>query len=338
MPDDVEQIDRSKSAQVNGAMRPWFVRLAEATHPLFLPCIVGVLLALPYFFGDFEGTALRFMGMSVRQLQGTAALFTLMPVYFLAVSYYAWVTVQGSLIALKPQIAEADQQLADQALASPGWVAGVLMILGVAFGLQDFSSLDWWYTPEKLSWFDFWFRFASAILWASVGWLLAWRLYSAWAMYRLGQRLQLDVYQLNNLGAFVRPSLADVLIIMGSMALMPLQALDFDLRWVNYRSGLMIGLPSAIALFAFPIWGLHQNMRRVIDTRLVEIQSALDACERNDFPKLSMFTEHRAAVKGFSAWPINVGLISKALFYLVIPPLAWIAAALVEQAVERFVG
>ncbi|MGD8417313.1 MAG: hypothetical protein PVH91_09665 [Pseudomonadales bacterium] len=37
-----------------------------------------------------------------------------------------------------------------------------------------------------------------------------------------------------------------------------------------------------------------------------------------------------------SNWPLDLSLVSRVAVYLVIPPLAWVGAAVVENVVQRF--
>ena len=168
--------------------------------------------------------------------------------------------------------------------------------------------------------------------------MLVWRGQSAYEFYRLGRQLELDVYQLERATCFIRVPLVNLLVVVGAMAFMPLQSLDFELRWLNFRAGLSVSLPSMLALVLLPVWGLHQNMRDVIKARVAQLQVAMDDCDRDDLGQLALLTTHRETVRDFNAWPLDVGLVGKLLFYVIIPPLAWVAAALVELVVERVVG
>ena len=128
----------------------------------------------------------------------------------------------------------------------------------------------------------------------------------------------------------------DVLIIMGAIALMPLQALDLEFRWVNYEAGLIIGGIAAISLFVLPLWGVHLAIDAARSTRLRELQQQVDSCDRGDITQLESLVAHRDRVQGIHTWPLDLRLIIRVLFYLVLPPLAWVGAALVENVVERF--
>ena len=316
---------------------PWFVRVGERYHPLLLPGIALVLGCLPYLLGQFDASEFSGFGMSNRQMQGTALLFALLPPYSLLMQYHAWHMAHRSAAELEPLTPRGSVALLRELTGSPGWWTPLIVTAGTLYGSNDFSQLDWVLRIRELSWFDLWFRLSAIVAWGFVFWMLAWRLYCTRALHQIGGVLELDVYRLDRLRHFMRVPLFHLLIVMGAMALMPLQALDLDLRWINYRAGLLVGVPAAILLFVLPTWALHKNMRQTIVRRLDELQLEIDHCDRSDFAQLALLTQHRETVRGFSSWPVDVGLIGKLLFYLVIPPLAWVAAALVERMVDTFV-
>jgi hypothetical protein len=50
--------------------------------------------------------------------------------------------------------------------------------------------------------------------------------------------------------------------------------------------------------------------------------------------RLETLLAHRDRLRGARTRPLGTRLLSRALLYLVFPPLAWAGAALVEQALE----
>lgn len=316
---------------------PWFVRVGERFHPLLLPVCLVTVCYLPFLFFDTAGSVFSDYGMSERQRLGTSLLFSILPGYVLFVQYHAW-QVARRTVAEFSSLTPADARgYARDALSRPGWWMIPAVVLGALSGSHDFSHLSWLPNIGNETAFDLWFRFMATIGWGFVFWLLCWRISCSVAMRRLGERLSIDVYQLDGLNGFVRVPLVHLLIVAGAVVLMPLQSLDLELRWINYRSGLYVGLPSLLLLVVPPIWGLHKNMRDRIGERVAQLQASVDECDRADFSRLALLIEHRETVRDFASWPLDVALVGKLLFYLIIPPLAWVAAALVERLVDTVV-
>jgi len=316
---------------------PWFVRLGERFHSSFLPLCLFVVLYLPFNFLDSTGSLFLEFGMSNRRMLGTALLFSILPGYALFAQFHAWRVAYRTTLEFSSLSPVDAEKYAKAVTTKPGWWMPLVIVVGTLLGTYDFSGLSWLLSINNQTPFDAWFRLAAATAWAFVFWLLCWRLHCSLALYRLGERLKLDVYQLDSLDGFARVPLAHLLIVAGGLALMPLQSLDFQLQWINYRAGLIVGVPSMFLLVLPPILGLHRNMRSRIRTRLAELQNEINSCNRAEFELLSTLVEHRETVRSFRSWPLDVSLIGKLVFYLIIPPLAWVAAAFVERAVDALV-
>ena len=120
------------------------------------------------------------------------------------------------------------------------------------------------------------------------------------------------------------------------MAFMPLQSLDASLDLDNYLPGMSVGIPAAASLFLLPLWGARRNIMGRKAERLAELYAEQDKVARTEIAQLEPLSAHIERVKGIPNWPIDVQLISRIFVYVVIAPLAWVCAALVEQVIESF--
>jgi hypothetical protein len=62
------------------------------------------------------------------------------------------------------------------------------------------------------------------------------------------------------------------------------------------------------------------------------------AQDRDDYARLVPLLTLRREVHGITEWPVDVGLLARLGLYLVIVPLTWIGAALIENIVDVFVA
>lgn len=69
-----------------------------------------------------------------------------------------------------------------------------------------------------------------------------------------------------------------------------------------------------------------------------EIASAGRGHDPEELLRLNALVERRAYLRGVHTWPMDLRAVLRVGFYLIIPPLAWIAAALVEQIVVGFLA
>ena len=53
-----------------------------------------------------------------------------------------------------------------------------------------------------------------------------------------------------------------------------------------------------------------------------------------ELTRLNDLLAYRREIAGVSEWPFDLGAMSRLGLYLVIPPLTWVGAALIENLVE----
>lgn len=86
---------------------------------------------------------------------------------------------------------------------------------------------------------------------ARLGWI---RGHNASTLSYLGRRhVRVDLYDLTPLRLFARSGILDVLLVVGALALTPLQALDAEFRIGNYMSAFTVGVPVGIVLLFAPM-------------------------------------------------------------------------------------
>lgn len=123
---------------------------------------------------------------------------------------------------------------------------------------------------------------------------------------------------------------------MGALAFMPLQSLDAEFRWLNYQTGLVVGLISSALLFYLPLSGVRSAVRETKKRRIEALQAAIESADRAKVQELEALLAHRERVQHLSTWPVDLSILSRVALYLIIPPLAWVGAALVESLVQGY--
>ena len=317
--------------------QPWPVRLAARSHVLLAP-LVWVAAYLGLFSAIVPGLDFRELWWeSATQLWGTVLVYALIPGYFLYVFVLQWRRAEEAIVSLRPLVSEPDG-LRDDVLATrwPPLLAGVL--IGAIYGLSQYggnlAALD----ASAYLTLDLALILGNVVTWIIIGWVLGWRLPISLALSRIGRDVAVDLYDPQALRPFARVAVLDVLVVMGAVALMPLQSIDAEFRLANYVPGLLVGVPAALLLFVVPLWGVHQRLRTVKGARILDLQQRINDCDRDDVARLETLVSHRDRVQSVHTWPLDLRLLSRALLYLVLPPLAWVAAALVENMVDRVVG
>lgn len=193
------------------------------------------------------------------------------------------------------------------------------IVTGNDFGLGDLSIL-----------------FGNLMIWLCVGFLVAWRVPVSLALRHYGRSLQIDLYALEIALPVTYLAAKDVLIIAGAMSFMALQSLDAEFRWVNYEGGFIVGIPVAIALLLTPLTGIRANVTACKRSRLEEISAQIAATDRSDMVTIELLQAHADRIRRLSNWSIDLRVAARIVGYVVIAPIAWVGAALVENLVDKF--
>lgn len=269
------------------------------------------------------------------QVIGTSLMFCLLTPFMWWAMGFLRRSVETALDELAPHANTADIARARHRLSHLAPWAWVVIAAFMAFGFsQNRFVVTRILDGEAFVLFDALFVLGNVVLWTTIGALASWRLPVSLALSRIGATLQADIYQVHRFAPLARVSTGDVLIVASCMAFMPLQSLDAGFRAENYLAGFMVGLFMAAAMFLLPLLGARSRIVELKQARVRELAIALEATPRSDLNSLHNLMAHRASIESMHNLPINVQVITRIFAYGVIPPLAWVAAALVENLID----
>ncbi|MDG1025528.1 MAG: hypothetical protein P8N94_12635 [Gammaproteobacteria bacterium] len=69
-----------------------------------------------------------------------------------------------------------------------------------------------------------------------------------------------------------------------------------------------------------------------------EIQCSSTALDSESLVRLNGLIARREQVQHTRTWPMDISIFSRFLFYVFIPPLAWLGAALMEVLLDSFLA
>ena len=312
----------------------WLLGFSPRWLPPLLVCVVVALCYLAAHMATTGG--LIKSTFSPRQVFGTVLMFSLLPGYLLwSMSELRHRTLlytgelEGTLLA--EDIARVQHQ-ADR-FPTVGWL---LVLVGGWWGMEQNSYLIDRLLSGVGNWFDYVFVGSNVLVWALVAVLFCWRIPLSVTLSRGGMRANLDLYQLDRVKPLTRIALVDLLVVAGAMAFMPLQSLDAEFRLVNYQAGVVAGIPGAILFFFLPLFGISKQMRQAKRTRLAELQRVIEQVPRSDIVRLEQVSAHISRIRSISSVPLDLSLLWRIFVYVIIPPIAWVFAALVENLVDQF--
>lgn len=158
---------------------------------------------------------------------------------------------------------------------------------------------------------------------------------------RLGERVGVDVLNVRSLTAFGSVAVSSTLAMIGAQAAFPVLMIESDSSWITFVPGLLAtGIPM-IFLFLLPVLPVHRRIvvaKRTALTRVnrdIQIR-AEDSEEMSStaYAALQPLLVYRNEILGVPEWPFDTSVVGRLAFYLIIPPLTWIGAALIEILVD----
>jgi hypothetical protein len=173
------------------------------------------------------------------------------------------------------------------------------------------------------------------VLWAVVFPAL-WRLYRvSRLMYGLGRdAVRVDLDDLQPLGVFADVGVRHLLLIVIGLAFVPIQGILLGgLDALDFVPALIATLPIAIAALLLPVLGVRRSVVAAKQGELDRLGELLRRAEPHGERHL-LLALRRGQIAAVPEWPFTLGSAARIAFYVIIPPCAWIAAAVVENWVS----
>jgi len=157
----------------------------------------------------------------------------------------------------------------------------------------------------------------------------------------LARRVDVDLLQPTQLRPFARVAVISTLAMVGAEAAFPILSLDGrQLLPLTMLPGMAIVFVAMVVLFASPLLPVQaaianakRNEVARLSARIAEVANAAPA-EEERIARLAPLLTYRKAIEQAREWPFDSGTASRLAFYLVIPPLTWIAAAVMQHLVD----
>jgi len=326
------------------SIRPWPLALADhLVYPKLM--VAGSVAALASAYFAVSGTWFPEQypphWSSSLQVTGMAITFTLIVTYLAGFMIFSAEKSMELIEELRPHFASP---LADSLVSELNRVDPLRFLAATGAGVVLGSFNVSWAVVRQLAsqpdWpIDLAMVLGSMGVWIFSAQVIYSRAHNAFLLSRLGREaIAVDLFRPKPLDTFARIGIIDILLVAGVLALTPIQALDAEFRSYNYFFAFLVGLPTGLFLLVSPMWGIHQRLRAEKKRALGEVDALIAAAGREmddaALIRLNELVARRQYLEGVHQWPMNFRSIARVGFYFVIPPLAWVGAALVEIFLE----
>ena len=157
----------------------------------------------------------------------------------------------------------------------------------------------------------------------------------------LARHVHIDLLAPAHLTAFGRVAASSTLALIGAQAAFPIMWLDPRVEAVASVPGILVTGAAMVFLFVRPIWPIHDAIGAAKSREIERINSLLaiarqgaDGSSAPAMERLNPYLVYRREIAEVREWPFDTSIVTRLGFYLVIPPLTWVGAALIEMAVD----
>ena len=137
-----------------------------------------------------------------------------------------------------------------------------------------------------------------------------------------------------------RAALMPTLGLIGTQALYPLLWLGGSSNMGAILPGFIVTTASLVYLFLKTTLPIHRRIRAAKHAALNGVREEIERARAMDLPRgeLVAILGYREYLERCSEWPFRTSSVVRWSLYLLIPPLTWVGAALIENVVDLYLA
>jgi hypothetical protein len=182
---------------------------------------------------------------------------------------------------------------------------------------------------------------ATLFIWCLMMTIMSVLIDNALKFSRIGKKeVKVDLLNQQNLTPLARVAVISTLAIIGALAIFPLMFLQVEVNLLAMIPGMIALSIPMFWIFFLPIWPVHKRIKAAKHKELQSVQAQIDELrtetqvDRQLMASLQPMLLYRSEIKHVSEWPFDSMAIARLMLYLIIPPLTWVGAALIEILVD----
>lgn len=309
--------------------------------------LAGVLVAFFQACGVFAQLGEPRSASAPEPSWAAALFFTAILAYIVPTFGYISERTINAIDALRPALMAAPGQVdawRDRVYRKPvRWLVIVLtigLLSGTLHNVLLYGSFDALWRHGFGSPPEFAIVVGTVLVWLFVTTVVAALLDNAILLAGLARHVRVRLLDPLRLRPFAAVAVISTLAIIGAQAAFPIMNLDGDIPTAAYVPGLLATGVPMLLLAALPVWPVHRRIAAAKRDALSRVQQEIDALAPPgeplpaDLPALAPLLTYRRELQAVPEWPFDLGVMARLAFYLIIPPLTWVGAALIENLVN----
>lgn len=250
--------------------------------------------------------------------------------YAVAALRFAYAALRRDVATLTPYM---NGRYAGHASPARRWV-NLATAAGLAFGLMISSDIALRLAEDdSRAWLFAWTVLIIPALWAAVLRALFVMIANTVALYRLGRYgLNIDIRDRAPLRVFATIGVRHLSLVLIGLAVIPLQQiLTAAIGFWDFVPAIVVTLPSALGMLIATIAGVHLG---IVEAKHAELAAIRQSSDATDPPQSMLNFLYQSEVERIPEWPVSFSGVAQVALYVFIPPLAWSAAALMENLIS----
>lgn len=327
-------------------VKHWLLKLVS-THKYgnLLTAVLAFALLYPLFRLGVSGAP---------EHRTPAVFFALVIAYIVPVFSYITQKAQEALTELRPLLDLDEAAFEGKYALLSGARPRILLlqlVMGAAGGIIHWSSLEGSLyaglqaTVASLN--GLMSTLGTILTWVVMTSVIFMLIQQAVVFARLGAReVQATPFNLRRLTPFARVSISASLATIGALALFPLMSLEGETDLQEILPGAIAMAVPLVAIFLLPVWPLHRRLANMKQRNLADIDLLINqSLDQRGFidanaerpERLNLLLTYRRELEECATWPFDLSNFARLALYLIIPPLTWVAAALIENLVDSVI-
>ena len=179
---------------------------------------------------------------------------------------------------------------------------------------------------------------ATMLIWIVMTSVIASLLDCALLFRSAAHRVRIRLLDTRPLTPFGSVAVSSTLAMIGAQAAFPVMLFASEVDYLSYVPGLVAtGIPM-LFFFLLPVWPLHRRIaaakRDALDDVARQIALLPTPTNAEQFQQIGAVLTYRREIASASEWPFDNSIMGRLSLYLVIPPLTWVGAALIEMLLD----
>jgi len=305
--------------------------------------IFAVLLGIVAYAGVFLEGSEEFSAWPV------ALFFCAILAYIIPIFHYITARTEAAFVELEQQLPENASALERMrtgiARKSATWT-----LLNLGYGIGMWLLQSWLLTGSfeimlhtvALGGVDLLMVVMPLAVWLVMFAVTAALIDNARLFQRLSAKVSIDLLDTTTLNPFGSMAVSSTLAVVGAQALFPIMWLGSETDPWTTIPGVAMTTVALVYLFAAPIWPVHKALRAAKQRELKRLRSQINATRQAGHDaatdaSLTPLLVYRQEIANAAEWPFDISIVARFGLYLVIVPLTWIGAALIENLVDLFI-